>query len=234
VIYITADCSRLAIDQAVKSGEQRNPTAMEAWDRRMDRLSTRWNCTLEAEAVACEYRLSKHRQSGKGIRQSLPTVQDGDVSARTIAAAGAVHGPVETDSSELALTSTRPTKSTRPGPRAKRSESFVICAGTLWREATCKTGNVSIDKLREVATALDTANYLPPAGYLEGKYAREVKDFNSRNSNSKIGPLLTWSRLVSHGDKHHVQGMRRLLSRCAQKIDDHPVSGINGGQKISS
>jgi hypothetical protein len=66
---------------------------------------------------------------------------------------------------------------------------------------------------------------LPPSKYLEGKYAMDLKAFNSRNSNSKLGPIKTWSELISCGDKDHLRGMRRLLSRCAEKLD--------GGRQLS-
>jgi hypothetical protein len=124
----------------------------------------------------------------------------------------------------------------KPGRKPRLSQDFVVCAGTLWRTAILQSGTyVSVDRLREIASALDAAAHLPPADYLEGKYAKDVKQFNSRHSNSKTGPLLTWSKLVSHGDKDHIQGMRRLLARCADKLGrGHPPSGINSGQKISS
>jgi hypothetical protein len=127
-------------------------------------------------------------------------------------------------------------KGMKPGRKPRLAEDFVVCAGTLWRK-TIRDSNtkVSHQQLREIARALDFAGHLEPARYLEGKYAEQVKSFNSRHSNSKIGPLRTWSRLVSHGDKDHLQGMRRLLSRCAAKAsDDCPASGINSGQKTSS
>jgi hypothetical protein len=127
-------------------------------------------------------------------------------------------------------------KSRKPGRSPKLPQAFVVCAGRLWRGAISDSHTkVSSDQLRQIASALDAAGHSPPSSYLEGRYARDLKDFNSRNSNSKIGPLKTWSKLVSHGDKDHLQGMRRLLSRCAEKVDeDHPSSGINSGQKTSS
>jgi len=96
----------------------------------------------------------------------------------------------------------------------------------LWQKAISDgQGKVSMDKLLHIASAFDAGNYLPPIAYLEGKCARELKEFNSRNSNSKIGPVKTWSQLVSLGDKDHLRGMRRLLSRCAQKLGDRSLSG---------
>jgi len=54
--------------RGMRIGEQPNPTALEEWDRRMDRLATRWNSKLEADAVACEYRVSKNRQISNSPR----------------------------------------------------------------------------------------------------------------------------------------------------------------------
>jgi hypothetical protein len=48
--------------RGMRIGEQPNPTALEEWDRRTDRLAARWNSKLEADAVACEYRVSKNQQ----------------------------------------------------------------------------------------------------------------------------------------------------------------------------
>jgi hypothetical protein len=85
--------------------------------------------------------------------------------------------------------------------------------------------NVSNDQLRKIAVALDEASHLPPAAYLEGKCAEEIRFFNSRNSNSKIGPVQTWLELVRRGDKDHLRGMRRLLSRCSRRLNDPSLSG---------
>lgn len=100
-------------------------------------------------------------------------------------------------------------------PRLTRG--FVDFAGGLWREATHPETKVSGTELGQIASKLDEKGYIPPADYLEGRFAQELKAFNSRNSNSKIGAIRTWSRLVSLGDKDHLRGMRRLLSRCASK-----------------
>lgn len=117
-------------------------------------------------------------------------------------------------------------KERKPGRKPKAPEGFVAYAGALWRRVISSAGNnVANDRLREIAVALDRAGHLPPAAYLEGKCAEEIKLFNSRNSNSKIGPIQTWSQLVCRGDKDHLRGMRRLLSRCSSRLDVHPLSG---------
>jgi hypothetical protein len=54
--------------RGMRIGEQPNATALEEWDRRIDRLATRWNSKLEADAVACEYRVSKNRQISNSPR----------------------------------------------------------------------------------------------------------------------------------------------------------------------
>jgi len=103
------------------------------------------------------------------------------------------------------------------------AQLFVVCAGTLWRKAiSASHTRVSDDQLRQIASALDAAGHLPPAAYLEGNCAQDLRAFNSRNSKSKIGSVKTWLQLISLGDKDHLRGMRRLLSRCAKKLDDGP------------
>jgi hypothetical protein len=114
----------------------------------------------------------------------------------------------------------------KPGRNPRLCQPFVIYAGTLWQKALENHSKISLDQLCQIASALDAAHHRPPSAYLEGKYAEELKSFNSRNSNSKIGPINSWSDLVSRGDKDLLRGMRRLLSRCAEKVDDgHPPSG---------
>jgi hypothetical protein len=111
----------------------------------------------------------------------------------------------------------------KPGRSPKVAQTFVVSAGTLWRKAISDSHTkVSNDQLRQIASALDAAGHLPPSAHLEGKCAQELKAFNSRNSKSKIGSVKTWSQLISLGDKDYLRGMRRLLSRCAQRLNDAP------------
>jgi len=113
----------------------------------------------------------------------------------------------------------------RPGRKPKLMEEFVLYAGRPWQDAISREeGTVTIGPLRDIAAALDQAGYLPPSAYLEGKFAKEIRLFNSRNSNSKNGPVRTWFGLVSRGDKDHIRGMRRLLSRCSRRLSDHSLS----------
>ena len=71
-----------------------------------------------------------------------------------------------------------------------------------------------VEYCRETAAHLKD---ITPTAYLEGRYAQELKTFNSRNSNSRTGAIKTWSQLVANSDKDHLRGMRRLLSRSAKK-----------------
>jgi hypothetical protein len=110
----------------------------------------------------------------------------------------------------------------RPGRPLHRPPAFVQFAGELWAKAIAEKRRVSDKQLRHIAARLDAIGFLPPAHYLEGKCARDLKDFNSRHSNSKVGPIMTWTKLVSHGEKDHKYGMRRLLSRCAELFEGAP------------
>lgn len=109
--------------------------------------------------------------------------------------------------------------SAKPGRALARSSAFVNFAAKLWLDAKRQSGNASVTgkQLNRIASSLDDQKYVPPAKYLEGSCARELKSFNSKNSNSRVGPIQTWSQLVAVGDKDHLRGMRRLLSRCAEK-----------------
>jgi hypothetical protein len=102
------------------------------------------------------------------------------------------------------------------GHPPKLPPEFVTLAGRLWRDAR-QHGQSSVrgSCLAAIACSLDSAGYTPPAKYLAQSLAKAVKAFNSRNANSKIGPIQTWSDLVSYADKDHLRGMRKLLSRCA-------------------
>jgi len=197
----------------------------------MQRLEDRWRRRVEIEAKEWEH-------AEQRLSHAQQIVQRGDIAKTKTPAvlaelnlqlpAGAYPPPVHV--------STIAPKRNKPGRSPKLSQDFVVCAGALWRGALPDShSKVSNDQLRQIAHALDAARHLPPSDYLEGKYAREIKEFNSRHAKSKTRPILTWSDLVCHEDKDHLQGMRRLLSRCARRIDnDHPPSGINSGQKRSS
>jgi hypothetical protein len=174
------------------------------------RMEDRWQRRIEIEARECEHadRIAKSRGAalilGQTSQKENSSESVGESNRQPVAGSG---------QSVPALSALN---RTRPGPRPRRSESFVVFAGKLWRMAISNSGKrVSIAQLAQIALELDVAKYLPPAEYLEDKCAREVRAFNSRHSRSEIGPLLTWSQLVSYGDKDLIEGMRRLLSRCA-------------------
>lgn len=108
-------------------------------------------------------------------------------------------------------------KSRRSGPLPRRAPEFVEFAGVLWGQSKGSSRKVNDQALLEIAARLDEGKFLPPTKYLESKCAKELKSCNSKNANSKCGPVMTWSRLVQMGDKDFVRGMRRMLSRCASK-----------------
>jgi hypothetical protein len=107
-----------------------------------------------------------------------------------------------------------------PGGRPTRfPPEFVIKAGTLWREAQDKNDNVSDEALAQIGVEMDKTPYTPPAEYLEPKAAAQVKRFNSDHSHSRVGPIMNWSKLVATADKDLLRGMRKLFSRCANKLN---------------
>jgi hypothetical protein len=189
-------------------------------DFRMRQLQGRWQRRLEIEARECEHAERKARLAQQAI-QSVGAAAK--VSTEVLAETNG--GPPAAETRQARLPRNGPKKK-KPGRPPRLGRPFVECAGALWQRAIVDSHcNVSIDKLRQIAFALDTANYLPPSAYLEPKYARPLKEFNSRNSNSKRGPVETWSQLIAMDDKDYLRGMRCLLSRCAKKLDGLSMSG---------
>jgi hypothetical protein len=188
----------------------------------MQRLESRWQRRVEIEAKELEH-------AEATARLSVQTLQTPYVATtKTPPLTGTEVNP-QSSGEESPLTTpvlgTRLNRK-RPGRSPKLAQPFVSHAGMLWRNAISDShAKVSDDRLRQIASALDAAGHLPPSAYLEGNCAQELKAFNSRNSNSKTGPVRTWSRLLSLGDKDLLRGMRRLLSRCARKLDDAHLSG---------
>ena len=168
---------------------------LRSFELRMRQLQGRWQRRLEIEAKECEH------------AERRATLAKRNIQGPNVATKETPMGP-------------RDGRSTgKPGRRPRLSRPFVECAGRLWQKATSGHSSVPVDKLRQIASALDAAGYLPPSAYLERTFGIELKAFNSRNSNSKLGPIRTWSELNSGGDKDHLRGMRRLLSRCAEKLE---------------
>lgn len=106
----------------------------------------------------------------------------------------------------------------RSGPAPLRPADFVSFAGKLWTELKGRSMRLDDGQLLKIASRLDEKKYVPPSAYLEGNVAKELKAFNSKNANSKSGPIMSWTRLVQFGDKDQMRGMRRMLSRCASRI----------------
>jgi hypothetical protein len=189
---------------------------------KMLRLESRWHRRIEIEAKELEH------------FERTATLAQQEIQRRNVATKEAPMGVTAEGSRQIPsgrnlqrIHEQRGVLSTgTPGRRPRLDRSFVECAGTLWQKATSDGHSVPLDRLRPIASELDAAGYLPPSKYLEAKYAMDLKAFNSRNSNSKLGPIKTWSELTSRGDKDHLRGMRRLLSRCAGKLDGgHQLSG---------
>jgi len=194
----------------------------------MGRLEGRWRRRLEIEARECEHAEQRARpaqqtlETGAEATEKTPTMGVAEMSRQ---APGGEN--VEANASNRSVVEPAASgKIRKPGRKPRLGQAFVIRAGTLWQKAISDSpAKVSNDQLRQVAASLDADGYLPPGEYLEGECAIELKAFNSRNSNSKFGPIKTWSELVSRGDKDLLRGMRRLLSRCAKKLDGRPLSG---------
>jgi hypothetical protein len=194
----------------------------------MLRLEDRWRRRLEIEAKEWEHAERRAKLLQQKVREGNVATNEAPRGATAEANEQAPTGEsrqAEGNNGLVLRPAIRP-KIRKPGRHPKLSRDFVVCAGTLWRKATGSHSKVSDDQLRQIASSLDAAGHLPPSEYLEAKSAAELKAFNSRNSNSKIGPVKTWSQLISVGDKDHLRGMRRMLSRCASKLHDHnPLSG---------
>jgi hypothetical protein len=197
-------------------------TMMKGFQLNMQRLEDRWRRRLEIEAKECEHAEQRLRAS----QQTLQRAHVGATMAPTEVPAEPIRQPLAGEGHQEVRVSESGLNRRKPGRSPKVAQPFVVCAGTLWRKAISESHTkVSNDQLRQIASALDEAGHLPPAAHLEGTFAQEVKAYNSRNSNSKVGPVKTWTQLISLGDKDHLRGMRRLLSRCAKKLDDGHLSG---------
>jgi len=119
----------------------------------------------------------------------------------------------------------------KPGPKfTPRERDFIEYAGRIWGKeiSSSENGRVRIDGLIRIAKSLDGKALTPPADFLEGAAATELKRFNSMHSNAGNGPILTWTELVRrNASRNHPNtgekipfrtDMRRRLSRCAKMI----------------
>ena len=163
--------------------------------RRMDQLRATWNQKLEKEA------------------------RDSDTRERVL------HASLELNFHRLKYAPLR-TANLRPqasqkqkqGRKEQRPHDFTSLAGSLWKQKKGRTGRVSHNDLMTIAGELDSRKFVPPAKYLEGKAAKELKGRNSKNANSKSGGAIrTWSVLVTRADEDDLRATRRLLIRCASK-----------------
>ncbi len=209
--------------RARATNERASPLLLRNWHLHMGRLANRWHNRLQTEAAKCEYCIAR------GVSYAVPAF---GASAPLAPKGDNEHEPLPESRSRDVERSSR----TKTGRRAKFTNDFVSFAGSLWLEAkTCEGAQVSEKRLAQIAAELDAKGYVPPAEYLEGRYAEDLKAFNSRNSNSKVGPVKTWVQLAFLADKDHVRGMRRLLSRCAEKVACLiRCPETDSGQKFSS
>ena len=195
------------VGRATRISEPINPLVLSNWRLRMDRLANRWHNRLEAEAAKCEY------STARNVPYRVPVYQ---ASTHQFSEAEKPRELIERSPLSPIENSNRP----KIGRRRKFTSDFVRFAGGLWLKARRQKGvKVSEQQLAQIAAELDAKGYGRPADYLEGSCAKELKTYNSRNSNSKIGPIQTWVQLVSHADKDHLRGMRRRLSRCAAEAN---------------
>ena len=195
------------------------PNTAEDYKKAGDSIKSHWQEKLGIEAreldVAASTRAKKKRASVAASRRKTYSVP----------AAKGLQAETLQRSPYVSAGESKPLKR-RPGRKPRRSNVFVVFAGNLWKNAISQTqGQVSAAQLREIAASLDASEYLPPSDYLEGKVVQQLKTFNSHNSNSKRGPLKTWAQIVSSDDKDFLRAVRRLLSRCAEQIDDRRLSG---------
>ena len=189
--------------RAIRINEPILPAVLSGWRLRMDRLANRWHNRLEAEAAKCGY------STARNVPYRIPVYQ---ASTHQFYEAEKPRDLIEASP----LSSIERSNRAKTGRRRKCTSDFVSFAGGLWLKAKRQEDlKVSEQQLAQIAAELDANGYGPPADFLEGSCAKELKTYNSRHSNSKVGPIQTWVELVSHGDKDHLRGMRRRLSRCS-------------------
>lgn len=193
--YITSRAQRIS--------QPLNPFVLHDWRIRMERLATRWRNRLEAEATKSMYCI------GRNVPYSIPDFKNFE--------SPALDGGVEESASKNSTLDVNDMKHSA-GRHRKIDRSFVGLAGRLWKKAKAESSRVTEQQLALIAAELDANKYVPPTDYLENGYSKKLKEYNSKNSNSKLGAALTWSQLVSSGDKDHLRGMRRRLSRCSMEL----------------
>jgi hypothetical protein len=105
------------------------------------------------------------------------------------------------------------------GRKPRRPHEFTSLAANLWTQRRSPKGRHSSVDLLWMGEQLDSKKFTPVSKYLEETARKNLKVNNSKNSNSKHGGAIRlWADLVRRGDKHDLQAMRKLMSRCAGKI----------------
>ena len=187
--------------------------------REFDQLKSDWRDKLEIKALGREA-----QSHGKALTAALHNSEGSANPRRDKDQIPAILGVTAPAASPAGISATPKARSGRP---RRLDSDFVDFAGGLWlnakrRNLGSRSGSKALSKVTHeelvvIASTLDSNDYTPPAQYLEKYFADEVRIYNSGHSNSKTGPIKTWSQLVFIADKNHLRGMRRLLSRCANK-----------------
>jgi hypothetical protein len=129
------------------------PTALrqahlQSLDLNMRRIEDRWQRRLETEAKECEH-------AERIAKLHPPTIANEETSQNETFSETFVQPDQKyaTESGQSVGPPLTALNRTRPGPRPKRPESFLVCAGTLWRTAMSESGTrVSMTQLAQIAS----------------------------------------------------------------------------------
>lgn len=171
-VVLRGRASAIKSDFTQRSVRTAFPTALtqahlRSLDLNMRRMEDHWRRRIEIEAKEIEHahRISKsHLRTPTNGQRSQTAIASGVQDLNRQPVAGSVQSVSANDKRNR----------TKPGPRPIRSESFVVCAGTMWQKAISEDRRVSRAQLAHIASKLDAAKHLPPADYLEDRYAQEV------------------------------------------------------------
>jgi hypothetical protein len=112
-----------------------------------------------------------------------------------------------------------------PDSKSPQSNSalsdFDALAGQSFQEhlrGRAQRGRVSSEGLLKIAIILDNAKFVPPLKHLERNARAQLAEYNSKNARRKPGPILTWRQIVESRNHALLRGMRRRLSRAAEKL----------------
>jgi len=171
-----------------------------AFERAMQRLEHRWKTRLEIEAKEWEY--------GAAIGPSRKDTASNENIQKSDAALREETPPLKILGSKL------------PQSTAALSD-FDAFAGQSFQEhlsSRAKRGRVSSEDLLKIAIILDDAKFVPPLEHLERNARAQLAEYNSKNARRRPGPILTWRQLVESRNRVLLRGMRRRLSRAAEKL----------------